>query len=78
MTVPGIDGLIGAELRAYRAKRKYTRRELAELSGVSETTIERLESGRRSASVGQLHALCKALDVDVRELVNRAVAELGD
>lgn len=78
MTANSIDQLIGAEVRGFRAKKAYSREELSRRTGLSAKTIQRIESGERSADVSQLAAICRALGVDLRDLVNRAVAELGE
>lgn len=78
MSTPGeaLDEAVGAELRAMRARRQLSRPALAALSGVAKTTIGRLESGARTASVRQLAALCAALNVGVGVLIARAEAEV--
>lgn len=75
MTTCHVAGLIGdmadptaayiaAELRAERARRGLTQLELAERSGVSVWTVQRLERAKRRANAGQLVALAKVLDIE--------------
>jgi transcriptional regulator with XRE-family HTH domain len=54
-------------LRAWRLKRLYSQDELADMSGVSKSTIVRLESGS-SAILSTIGRLAKALDVSREEL----------
>ncbi|GAM48284.1 DNA-binding protein [Nocardia seriolae] len=69
----GINRAVGEELRAARARRGYTRTELAEASGVAVSTIQRFENGERSPDMHQLFALSNALDVSPTEIMDRAV-----
>lgn len=54
-------------LREQREKRAFSQRELAEYSGVSRTTIIKLEGGR-SAWPQTVRKLAKALRIDPSEL----------
>ncbi len=69
----GINRAVGEELRAARARRDYTRAQLAAASGVAVSTIQRFENGERSPDMHQLFALCNALDVSPLEVMERAV-----
>ena len=61
---PGDFAQVDADcLRAARNSRKMTRAELAEVSGVSERHIARLESSRRDVQAPTLDALAGALDI---------------
>ncbi|ASO20997.1 transcriptional regulator with XRE-family HTH domain [Actinoalloteichus hoggarensis] len=60
---------IGARIRGLRG-RVLTQRELADAAGVSVDLIRKLEQGaRQRASIGSLHAIARALDVDVADLL---------
>ena len=54
-------------LRAWRLKRLYSQDELADLSGVSKSTIVRLETGS-SAVLSTIGKLAKALDLTREQL----------
>ncbi|MFJ4656115.1 helix-turn-helix domain-containing protein [Nocardia sp. NPDC088792] len=69
----GINGAVGDELRAARARRSLTRPQLAAASGVAVSTIQRFENGERSPDMHQLFALCTALGVSPLDIMNRAV-----
>lgn len=67
-----INAAVGAELRAARARRGWTRAELAEKSGVTEISIRRYESGTRSVPVDTLVALICALGLPLSD-IERAI-----
>ena len=58
-----------ARLRAIRQRRALTQRELAELAGVSLTTIVGLEHGADSPFPSTIRRLARALDVAPDELM---------
>ncbi|MGW0004793.1 helix-turn-helix domain-containing protein [Nocardia grenadensis] len=68
-----INRAVGAELRAARARRDFTRQQLAALTGLAVSTIQRFENGQRSPDMQQLHALCIALEIPMREFVELAL-----
>lgn len=57
----GFDHALAAELRAQRAGEGLTRYELADLSGVPDRTLARIESGVVSPKAGQVARLVWAL-----------------
>src|SRR6185503_7836140 len=76
--------LVGQHVRAARAARHWTIRELAERSGVSVRFLVQLEAGRGNISVKRLADLARAFDVPTADLLNddapeprRVVALLG-
>lgn len=64
---------MGAELRAARARRDLTRQQLAALTGLAVSTIQRFENGARSPDMQQLYALCTALKIPMRKFVELAL-----
>ncbi|MFI6368893.1 helix-turn-helix domain-containing protein [Nocardia sp. NPDC050630] len=72
------NAVIGANLRALRAKRDYSREKLFELSGVPVITIRRIEDGKRAAAVPTMMALCQALDVDLGRFLDDAHKEINE
>ncbi|MEU7314243.1 helix-turn-helix domain-containing protein [Streptomyces sp. NPDC007083] len=60
---------VGPRLRALRRRRGLTLAELAAATGVSESTLSRLESGRRRATLELLLPLTRAYDVPLDDLV---------
>ena len=56
-------------LKGIRIKRKLTQAELANSSGIAQSTIHYLESGKQSPTERTLKKLATALDVDIMELI---------
>lgn len=61
--------LVGPRLRAMRRERGFTLADLAALTGVSESTLSRLESGQRRATLELLLPLARTYDVPLDDLV---------
>jgi transcriptional regulator with XRE-family HTH domain len=59
----------GDRLRRLRSENALTLRALAEISGVSYDTINKLELGRRPAHASTIRKLANALAVEPRELM---------
>ena len=57
--------LLGAAIRQQRHLRELSQCELAELTGVSQAAVARIESGNRAPSIGVLEALLAAMDVQL-------------
>ncbi|BCN42015.1 helix-turn-helix domain-containing protein [Rhodococcus hoagii] len=62
-------GAVGPRLRALRRQRAITLAELAAETGVSESTLSRLESGQRRATLELLLPLARTYDVPLDDLV---------
>ena len=57
-------------LKVARIKKKLTQRQLAELVGVSVSTINRIETGKQVLRVDMLNKLVNILEVPVNELLD--------
>ncbi len=67
-----IESTIGERIRRLRHGAGMTQDDLAAAAGVSTDLIRKLEQGRRhTASIGSLHRIAAALDVDLGELLGR-------
>lgn len=64
-------GVFCHRLAAIRAERGMTQDELAEMSGVSRSSIAKYESGRHTPSVEIVAKLAKALDCSLDVLAGR-------
>ena len=61
---------VAMALRIGRAKKDLSQKQLADLSGVSETTIVFLESGKHSeVRANTLARIAKALEIDLEDLI---------
>jgi transcriptional regulator with XRE-family HTH domain len=67
---------VGLRLRAIRAQRGVTLTALAETTGISKSTLSRLETGQRKASLELLLPLAQAYQVPLDDLVG--APEVGD
>ena len=56
---------VGAQLKEARVKSGLTCDQLADMSGVSKSTISKIENGKWSVSVDMLEKLLPPLDVDL-------------
>ncbi|SDY56691.1 helix-turn-helix domain-containing protein [Herbiconiux ginsengi] len=70
--VPSRGALIGARLKAARLDRELTLAALAAATGISASTISRLESGKRQPNLELLIPLSATLEVTIDELVSDA------
>lgn len=68
---------LGMSLRAYRADKNVTLRELAKQARVSSGYLSELERGRKEVSSELLAAICAALDTTVAELLMEVVANMS-
>ncbi|MFE4860709.1 helix-turn-helix domain-containing protein [Streptomyces sp. NPDC056670] len=62
-------GAVGPRLRALRRERAITLADLAATTGISESTLSRLESGQRKATLELLLPLARTYDVPLDDLV---------
>jgi len=69
-----INEAVGAELRAARARRGWSREQLAERSGIPAATLRRYEDGTRSIPVDTLSAVVAELGLSVAD-IDRAIQQ---
>ena len=62
--------LIGLRIKKIRKNRNLTQEKLCELSGVDETTLCRIETGKRLPSVDKLVLISKALNTDPNTILD--------
>src|SRR5687767_1168961 len=60
---------LGARVRAWRARRGMTRKQLAADSGLSERFLADVESGKGNVSINSLEAAARALNITILELL---------
>jgi transcriptional regulator with XRE-family HTH domain len=68
-------------LRRWRLRRELTQTELAQMAGVNQSYLTRIETGRRGCNPSVVQKLAEILDVDVQELTTapgKAAAGSGE
>ena len=64
---------LAENVRALRARKRWSQDELAGRLGITQRTLSRLESGRRGdVGIVELERLCEAFGVDLPELLTGA------
>jgi XRE family aerobic/anaerobic benzoate catabolism transcriptional regulator len=63
---------LGARVRAWRARRGMTRKQLAADSGLSERFLADVESGKGNVSINSLEAAARALNISLLDLLQDA------
>lgn len=63
---------LGARVRAWRARRGMTRKQLASDSGLSERFLADVETGKGNVSINSLEAAARALNISILELLQDA------
>lgn len=66
-----MDTTTGDTIRRLRNKAELSQRALADLTGLSFTTISRLENGHHLPTLGSLNLIAKALKVSQSSLIER-------
>jgi transcriptional regulator with XRE-family HTH domain len=70
LTRPGKD--LGAALRAARARRRMTLRQLSEATGLSESFLSQFERGMTQGSIASLRLVAEALGVNLGDLFDKS------
>ncbi|MBC7437038.1 MAG: helix-turn-helix transcriptional regulator [Bdellovibrionales bacterium] len=63
---------LGGRIRAWRARRGMTRRQLANDSGLSERFLADVETGKGNVSINSLESAARALNISILELLQDA------
>src|SRR3954468_5123021 len=63
---------LGARVRAWRARRGMTRKQLSTDSGLSERFLADVESGKGNVSINSLEAAARALNITIVDLLQDA------
>lgn len=64
---------IGEAMKKYRKKQHVTMQEVADKLGVTKTAVHYWESGKRTIYAFQLIDYCKAIDVDVKVIMDEVM-----
>jgi transcriptional regulator with XRE-family HTH domain len=70
--MPPIGDVIAANVRAERARRRWTQADLGERVGWPRSSVSDVESGRRKVTADDLVALCVAFGVPLAKLADGA------
>jgi len=60
---------VGARIGRIRQQRKLSRRVVADLAGIHENTLKKIEGGKGNPTLSVLFAIAEALGVKVHDLV---------
>ncbi|GAA2499632.1 XRE family transcriptional regulator [Streptomyces gobitricini] len=71
-----LDSLVRKRIRALRVAQGWSLEELATRARVSQSTLSRIENGRRRLSLDQLVILARALDTSLDQLVETATDDV--
>src|SRR6187549_1164263 len=63
---------LGGRVRAWRARRGMTRKQLAADSGLSERFLADVETGKGNVSINSLEAAARALNISILDLLQDA------
>jgi rhodanese-related sulfurtransferase/transcriptional regulator with XRE-family HTH domain len=66
----GLEAIVGANIRTFRAQRNMTLDQLARSTGLSRTLLGQIELGKASASVSMVWAVAQAFDVHFSALLS--------
>lgn len=72
MALEELDSLIAGNVRATRARLRLRQEDLADEMGWTRAMVTSLESGTRRVTLTDAVSLCRALKVDLRELLQGA------
>jgi transcriptional regulator with XRE-family HTH domain len=78
VTEQSLEARIGNQIRAFRKAKSLTQAQLAELSGVDNMTISRLENGVRAPTVEHLLKLAAVLEVNASRLLGEHEANVSN
>lgn len=60
---------VAAEIRAEMARQTKTTADVAQETGLSQRTTHRLVKGEREITIGELEAVCRALGVQISQIL---------
>lgn len=78
MTPEQLDALVAENIRAARARRRLRQEDLADEMGWSRQTVSTVEAGTRRVTLADAVALCAALQIGLRDLLEGAPADVTE
>ncbi len=73
----GIYGALAARVRDRRLKREMSQQQVAEVSGLTRSSVASIETGRQSVALHHVYALARALDVTPQDLLPPVAVPVG-
>ena len=73
----GIYGALANRVRDRRLKREMSQQQVAEVSGLTRSSVASIETGRQSVALHHVYALARALDVCPQDLLPPVAAPVG-
>ena len=61
---------VGARIKQLREKNKFSQNDLADIAGISQTHLRRVELGEADITVGHLQLVCDALGISLKDFFN--------
>lgn len=61
---------VGNRIKQLREKNNYSQNYLADIAGISQTHLRRVELGAADITVGHLELVCEALGISLKEFFN--------
>lgn len=71
-----INSKIGTKIRLLRTKLRYSQEKLAELSELNKNSIGAIERGESRPTIDTLERIAKALEIELKELVDVSKIDL--
>ena len=73
----GIYGALAVRVRDRRAKLQMSQQQVADISGLTRSSVASIETGRQSVALHHVYALARALDVPPQDLLPPVPALVG-
>ncbi len=62
-------GLVGDNIRKYRALKSYSQQHLADLTDIAKSTVQRIENGKLNPTILMLKNIASTLEVELEDLI---------
>ena len=66
------NALVGYEIESFRKGMSIEQNDLADITGISQPVLSRLEKGKASITIDQLFVICEALGTYPQEIIKKA------
>lgn len=76
MTSLSLNEKIGIKIRLYRTQKKLSQEKFGELADLSKNSISSIERGESSPTIDTLDRIARALDIELKELVDVSKIDL--